>query len=159
MAALLCHLYDISKNIVPVLLMCPNQPLFQWQRTHQDQAMYLLVETTPKVGHSTNCIVLQHCFVHKCLSAFLSTTHAHYSYMFTSMQQIYLCPCLSFLQIHTCTDLILAVTTCVAASDVLGTMDWESVVSIPSLTVSVLAVAQRSSDTICKYFKILYAII
>ena len=81
-------------------MMCPNQPLFQWQRTHQDQAMYLLVETTPKVGHSTNCIVLQHCFVHKCLSAFLSTTHAHYSYMFTSMQQIYLCPCLSFLQIH-----------------------------------------------------------
>ena len=66
---------------------------------------------------------------------------------------------LPFILTDTYTDLILTVTTCVAASDVLGTMDWETVVSIPSLTVSVLAVAQRSSDTICKYFKILYAII
>ena len=66
---------------------------------------------------------------------------------------------LPFILTDTCTDLILTVTICVAASDVLGTMDWESIVSIPSLTVSVLAVAQRSSNTICKYFKILYGII
>ena len=56
---LLCSLPALNK------MMCPNQPtlvLFQWQRNHQ--VMHLLVETVPKVVHSTNCIVLQHCFVH-----------------------------------------------------------------------------------------------
>ena len=61
---------------------------------------------------------------------------------------------LPFICTDTCTDLILMVKTCEAASDVLGTVE-ESIVSMPSLTVSVLAVVQRSSDTI--YYEDLYA--
>ena len=61
---------------------------------------------------------------------------------------------LPLIRTDTCTDLILMVKTCVAASVVLGTVE-ESIVSMPSLTVSVLAVVQRSSDTI--YYENLYA--
>ena len=121
--------------------------------------MYLLVETTPKVGHSTNCIVLQHSFIHGYLSVFVNNPCILICSLHASVQTD-LPLSLPFIRTDTCTDLILIVKTYVAASDVLGTVE-ESIVSMPSLTVSVLAVVQRNSDTIyyvplaiefCKYF-------
>ena len=119
--------------------------------------MYLLVETTPKVGHSTNCIVLQHSFIHGYLSVFVNNLCTLICSLHASGQTDL--P-LSLPRTDKCTDLILIVKTYVAASDVLGTVE-ESIVSMPSLTVSVLAVVQRNTDTIyyvplavefCKYF-------
>ena len=144
MVALLCHLYDINKYSgcfvfvtihtlaytllcnLPALnkMMCPNQPplvLFQWQRNHQ--VMHLLVEIVPKVVHSTNCNTILFMGDHICLRFYKQSMH-NMLYMFTSMHIYSIIlplslPFLPFIRTDTCTDFILIIGTCVAASDVL----------------------------------------
>ena len=76
---LLCNLPALNK------MMCPNQPplvLFQWQKNHQ--VMHLLVETVPKVVHSTNCNTILFMGDHICLRFYKQSMH-NMLYMFTSM--------------------------------------------------------------------------